>query len=45
MAISKEAQAVLKAQTAADLVECLARLLWAKDNPGKDCPPGPHTDH
>ena len=39
MAISKEAQAVLKAQTAADLVECLARLLWAKDNPGKDCPP------
>ena len=39
MVISKEAQAVLKAQTAADLVECLARLLWAKDNPGKDCPP------
>ena len=39
MAISKEAQAVLKAQTAADLVEFLARLLWAKDNPGKDCPP------
>ena len=30
---------VLKAQTAADLVEFLARLLWAKDNPGKDCPP------
>ena len=39
MAISKEAQAVLKAQTAADLVDSLARLLWAKDNPGKDCPP------
>ena len=39
MAIAKEAQAVLKAQTAADLVESLSRLLWAKDNPGKDCPP------
>ena len=39
MVISKEAQAVLKAQTAAALVEVLARALWAKDNPGKDCPP------
>ena len=39
IAIAKEAQAVLKAQTAADLVESLSRLLWAKDNPGKDCPP------
>ena len=39
MAIAKEAQAVLKAQPAADLVESLARLLWAKDNPGKECPP------
>ena len=39
MVISKEAQAVLKAQTAAALVEVLARALWEKDNPGKDCPP------
>ena len=39
MAICEEVQAVLKAQTAADLVESMARLLWAKDNPGKDCPP------
>ena len=30
---------VIEARSDPEIVESLARALWAKDNPGKDCPP------
>ena len=45
MVISKEAQAVLKAQTAADLVEVPGAVALGERQPRQGLPPGPHTDH